>query len=264
MNRNRFSLVGRSALVTGAAGYLGRSMARALAEEGAHVYVNGRNSSSCNELVEQLRRDELLATPAVFDITDPDRIEAFIHSLGSAPLHILVNNAYAGSGGTLKSSDAQQYRDAYEIALVSAQQTLATALPNLRAAVEESGDASVINVASMYAKVSPDLRIYDTPQGSNPPFYGAAKAALLQFTRYAACELGSEGIRVNAIAPGPFPAPDVTRSSPEFVDRLAKKVPLGRIGAAAEIGGPTVFLASSASSFVNGATIAVDGGFTSW
>src|SRR5258707_3109708 len=102
---------------------------------------------------------------------------------------------------------------------------------------------------------TPDHPPPNPPQPTNPPFYGAAKAALLQWTRYAACEFGPEGIRVNSISPGPFPSESVQKSNPAFIDRLSNKVPMGRIGRADEIRGPTLFLASSASSFVNGANI---------
>jgi NAD(P)-dependent dehydrogenase (short-subunit alcohol dehydrogenase family) len=116
----------------------------------------------------------------------------------------------------------------------------------------------------MYGIVSPITDVYDTPQSTNPPSYGAAKAALGQLTRYAACEFGHEGIRVNAVAPGPFPAPVVQQQSPEFVARLCQQVPMKRIGSAEEIAGPVAFLLSRAASFVNGAVLTVDGGWTSW
>ncbi len=116
----------------------------------------------------------------------------------------------------------------------------------------------------MYAMVSPDLGVYDSGNVANPPFYGAAKGALLQWTRYAACEFGKEGIRVNSISPGPFPSDAVQEKDPDFIMRLAKKVPMGRIGLAKEIKGPTLFLASSASSYVNGSNLVVDGGWTCW
>jgi NAD(P)-dependent dehydrogenase (short-subunit alcohol dehydrogenase family) len=98
----------------------------------------------------------------------------------------------------------------------------------------------------------------------NPPFYGAAKAALLQWTRYAASEFGKEGIRVNAVSPGPFPSLAMKAANPDFIEALAAKVRMGRIGASDEIKGPMLFLASSAASFVNGANIVVDGGWTCW
>lgn len=264
MTLDRFSLSGKTAFLSGATGYLGRAMARALAEAGAHVFLNGRNPDTCDMLAAELCADGFKASAAPFDITCQEQITRFFRGLEGVPLNILINNAYAGAGGTVETASARDFRASYEIAVISAQLMLQAALPNLRLAVDRHSDASVINIASMYAVVSPDLRNYDTATGSSPPFYGAAKAALLQYTRYAACEFGKEGIRVNALAPGPFPGPKVCEATPEFTKRLAGKVPMNRIGNADEIGGPVVFLASPASSFVNGATLSVDGGWTSW
>jgi NAD(P)-dependent dehydrogenase (short-subunit alcohol dehydrogenase family) len=132
----------------------------------------------------------------------------------------------------------------------------------LRAAVKSNGYASIINIASMYGIVSPQQRLYSSEQQSNPPFYGASKAGLIQLTKYAACEFGKEGIRVNVVSPGPFPNKETNRRG--FIDKLCKQVPLGRVGDADEIQGPLIFLASNASSFVNGENLVVDGGWTIW
>ena len=180
------------------------------------------------------------------------------------PLHILINNAYVGGAGSIECANEAAYTASYDVTLVAAHRLLVAMLPNLRQAVQQCGDASVINTASMYAMVSPDQRIYQTANAANPPFYGAAKAALLQWTRYAACEFGKEKIRVNSVTPGPFPSSAVQATNPAFIEKLAAKVPMGRIGAVNEIKGPILFLASPAASFVNGANIVVDGGWTCW
>lgn len=260
----RFSLESRRVLVTGATGYLGRAMARGLAELGATVLINGRTPERVDEVVADLCGMELAAIPAVFDINDEDAVRQWFAQNGGAPLHGLVNNAYAGGAGSIETAAEDDYRNSYEVSLVSAHRLLQHALPALRAAVNESGQASVVNIGSMYGMVSPDQRVYPGKRAANPPFYGAAKAALLQWTRYAACEFGGEGIRVNAISPGPFPSESVQASSPDFVSTLAGKVPMGRIGQAVEIQGPLSFLISDASSFVNGANLVVDGGWTCW
>ena len=259
-----FSLTGRTALVTGATGHLGTVMGWALARAGAHVLVNSRCSRRAGALVEAMRAEGLAASPAVFDLTDSTRRGAASVLFADQPLHILVNNAYAGGAGTIGASSADAYRESYDIAVVAAHDLLIGALPALRLAVRRDGDASVINIASMYGSVSPDPRVYAAPEAVNPPFYGAAKAALIQWSRYAACEFGREGIRVNSLSPGPFPAPAVQAGSPEFVAALAAKVPMGRVGSAEEIGGPLLFLASPAASFVNGTNLVVDGGWTAW
>lgn len=262
--QHRFSLQGKRVLVTGATGYLGRAMALGLAELGAHVLVNGRSQMRVMERVAELRDAGLSASPAVFDINDEAEVAKWFSERCSSALHGIVNNAYAGGAGSIETAAESDYRDSYEVSLVSAHRILQHGLPCLRAAVNADGAASVVNIGSMYGMVSPDQRVYKDKQVSNPPFYGAAKAALLQWTRYAACEFGSEGVRVNAISPGPFPAEEVQKANPDFVSKLVARVPLGRVGQAQEIQGPLAFLISDASSFVNGANIVVDGGWTCW
>ncbi len=266
MNRGlgAFSLRGKTALVTGATGHLGSVMARALAGAGAHVLVNSRSQARSQELTQSLINAGCSAESAVFDVTDKSAIADFFSAREQQALHILINNAYLGGAGSIELSDAQAYTGSYDVTVVAAHNLVRAALPSLRKAVQADGEASVINLASMYAMVSPDQRVYGSPRGANPPFYGAAKAALLQWTRYAACEFGAEGIRVNSISPGPFPSDAVQKSNPEFIQKLAAKVPMARIGRADEVAGPVLFLASSAASFVNGANLVVDGGWTSW
>lgn len=260
----RFSLKSKSVLVTGATGYLGRVMVRGLAELGANVLVNGRNRERVEACVAELRHGGLAATSAVFDINDEAAVHQWFSQYGDLPLHGLVNNAYAGGAGSIETAAEDDYRNSYEVSLVSAHRLLKSALPGLRAAHHNCGNASVVNIGSMYGLVSPDQRVYENKRVANPPFYGAAKAALIHWTRYAACEFGSEGIRVNAISPGPFPADNVQVNNPEFVATLADKVPMGRTGRAEELQGPLSFLISDASSFVNGSNLVVDGGWTCW
>lgn len=259
-----FSLQGKTALITGATGNLGSEMALILAEAGAHVLVNSRSRERSESVVERLLAAGHSAEPAVFDVTNQAEISGFFSKFQGKPLHILVNNACAGAAGSVASAKAEAYVESYDITVISAHNMLIAGLPAMRQAVQQDGDASVINLGTMYAMVSPDLRIYASTQVANPPFYGAAKAALLQWTRYAACEFGPEGIRINSISPGPFPSATVKLNDPPFIQRLINKVPLGRVGLPDEIKGPTLFLASPASSFVNGANIVVDGGWTSW
>ena len=259
-----FSLKGKTALITGATGHLGTSMALILAEAGAKVLINSRTFERSDALVARLKADGHAAESAVFDVTSSEEVAAFAERLQGDPLHVLVNNAYVGGAGNVECAESEAYAASYDVTMVAAHRLLTAMLPNLRAAADQCGDASVINLASMYALVSPDQRIYESASAANPPFYGAAKAALLQWTRYAACEFGKEGIRVNAISPGPFPSLSVQTANPGFIETLAAKVPMGRIGASEEIRGPMLFLASSAASFVNGANLVVDGGWTCW
>ncbi len=263
-NSNLFSLAGKTALVTGATGYFGQSMVSALADAGAHVLINSRSHDRCAVMVDECRSKGMSVSSAVFDVTDQEAIQNFFNKYADSPLHILINNAYSGSGGNIKVSSVEDYKNSYDVTLIAAHNLLTASLPCLRRAANEAGSASVINISTMYGVVSPDPSIYDSPEGTNPPFYGAAKAALIQWTRYAACEFGKEGIRVNSITPGAFPSVAIQKSSPDFIKKLERKVPMGRIGLSAEMKGPTLFLASDASSYVNGTNLVVDGGWTIW
>jgi NAD(P)-dependent dehydrogenase (short-subunit alcohol dehydrogenase family) len=259
-----FSLSGKTALLTGASGYFGQNIARSLLQAGAVVWLNGRNADVITALAGKFRAEGLAAHPAAFDITSEDEIVEFFSRFGGAPLDILINNAYAGTTGAIEVARAENYRESYEVAMIAPHNLVRHGLTSLRSARRQNGDATVINIASMYGMVSPDLRVYPDKASANAPFYGAAKAALLQWTRYAACEFGSEGIRFNAVMPGAFPSPEVQGRAAELIEQLEKKIPLGRIGSTEEIGGVVVFLASPAASYINGATLTVDGGWTAW
>jgi len=139
---------------------------------------------------------------------------------------------------------------------------LATQATAARMRVRHAG--SIVNVASMYGMVSPQPELYrDHPQYHNPAAYGAAKAGVIQFTRYTACHLAGSGIRVNCLSPGPFPRDEV-RNDAAFAERLCERVPLGRVGSPEEIVGPALFLLSDASSYVTGHNLVVDGGWSAW
>jgi len=257
-----FRIDGRIAFVSGAAGHLGRAMSRILCEAGAHVILNGRDESRLKDFEGELRADGLSCERAAFDVCDFDRVRAFMDS--RPRLDIVVNNAIAMRPAPFASLTPEAFAETYKSSVTAAFEIVRAALPALKAAAVEAGEASVVNIASMYGNVAPDSRIYSKPEQSSPPHYGPAKAALLQLTRHLAAELGRERIRVNALVPGPFPRPSVGASDPEFAKRLAEKTMLGRTGGAQEIAGPILFLASSASSFVTGAALAVDGGWTAW
>jgi NAD(P)-dependent dehydrogenase (short-subunit alcohol dehydrogenase family) len=261
-----FHLDGRIAFITGAAGHLGRSMAKGLAEAGAHVVLAGRKEENLRALANELLAEGRKADVVVIDVENEESVQRAFARVAEdhGRLHVLVNNAYEGAGGTMETSSVESFARAYEVAVIGAFRCIVAAKPLLKAAVLETGHASIINIASMYGIVSPDLRIYDSQEESNPPFYGAAKAGLIQLTRYAACEYAKEGIRVNAISPGPFPKPLIRVQNPGFHERLCAKTPLGRTGEPEELKGVVVFLASDAATFVTGANLVVDGGWTVW
>lgn len=264
--RALFRLDGKVCLVTGGAGHLGAAMSTALAEAGGHVCVLGRNRTTLVSLVQRLTDRGLSAEAMASDVTMAEDIRSLVADLKKrhGKLDVLVNNAYAGKPGLMPNSKASDYLDAIEIAVAAPAELVNAADPLLRAAVQSNGDASVINIASMYGMVSPDPRVYGQSGMNNPPHYGAAKAALLQYTRYAAVHLAPLGIRVNAISPGPFPPEAAQQRDPAFATALTQKVPMGRLGKPEDLAGAVLFLASSASRFVTGANLPVDGGWTAW
>lgn len=263
MTDRLFALGGRTILLTGATDDLGREMARALSDSGARVLVNSRSRARAEALAETLSSAGGNAAPAVFDVTNARQVEAFFASLGDQPLHGIVANAHAGTRGTIETATSQAFSEAFEVAVIAVQKLIRTALPQLRRAVSATGSASVVGISAMYGMPASDAAPHSAgQQAAPPPACGVARAGLLQFTRYAACEFGREGIRFNAICLGPFPSQRIQAMAPELVAGLGERVPLGRAGRASEIAGPALFLLSGAASYVNGATLAVDGGWS--
>lgn len=264
-----FSLQDRVALVTGATGHLGKEMVTALAMAGAHVIINSRSEEKLQLLALQLNNMGKEVTISQLDVTDKadvtHKIPELLKRFGK--LDILVNNAYAGLPGESQNATHDDFSVAYDIAVSSAFHLIKTCFSFMdRSTIQGHGTAStsIINIASMYGHVSPDPAIYGSSGFNSPPYYGAAKAGLLQLSRYLACHYAKHGIRVNTISPGPFPPKSIQNQQPEFYQNLCAKVPMKRIGVAHEIQGPLLFLASDASSFVTGSDLKVDGGWTAW
>jgi NAD(P)-dependent dehydrogenase (short-subunit alcohol dehydrogenase family) len=262
-----FRLDGKVAFLSGATGLLGRPMAHALASAGAHVVLNGRKQDALEAFVDELKSAGLSASVACFDVIDETAVRRHIGLIGEqfGRLDVLVNNASAGRPGTIESATTADFEQLYRVNVVAAFQLLQAAIPLLKdAGSRREGSASVVNIASMYGSVSPDPSIYGTSGANSPPYYGPAKAGLIQLTRYAACHLATQRIRVNCISPGPFPSAKYLERDAEFHGRLKAKNPMHRTGDPAELQGPLLFLASDASSYVTGINLAVDGGWTAW
>jgi NAD(P)-dependent dehydrogenase (short-subunit alcohol dehydrogenase family) len=260
MAQNLFRLDGKTAFVSGSRGHLGAAMARALGAAGAHVIVNGRDGPALDSFAADLKAQGFSVEAAAFDAHDVAKIRGFFGGLKR--LDVLVNNIGFMQSKSFAGLSAEDFAATYAATVTSAFESVRAALPALRAAVAASGDASVINIASLYGQVAPDARLYDERSQQSPFQYGPAKAGLIQLSRHLAAELGPEKIRVNALVPGAFPQPGKMPAGLE--DRLAGKTMLGRIGQADEIGGPLLFLASPASRYVTGASLNVDGGWTAW
>ena len=258
MAQDIFRLDGKTAFVSGSRGHLGSAMTRALCAAGAHVIVNGRDDAALALFEADLRQQKFSVSRAAFDVADAAALRAFFGGLKR--LDILVNNAVAMQVKSFAALAPEDFAATYASSVTASFEAVRAALPALKAAVAAGGEASVINIASMYAQVSPDAKLNDDRAQQSPVHYGPAKAGLLQLTRHLAAELGPEKIRVNALLPGPFPA----KAPAAFAQRLASRTMLGRLGQADEIAGPLLFLASPASSFVTGSALNVDGGWTAW
>lgn len=258
-----FDLTGREALVTGAAGRLGSAFARALAGAGAHVWLAGRTAARLDALAAELSSTPGGATPLLLDVTRPEDIRAAARTVAQRTerLHVLVSNAHQPRSAAFSDVSADDFARAASSAAGAAHELILAFRPLLRRPGAEPA-SSVITIASMYAAVSPDPRIYEPESSQNPADYGAAKAGLAQYTRHAAVHLAAEGIRVNSISPGPFPDEDA--ADPAFLERLRDKVPLARLGAPDELATAVLFLASPHSGFVTGVDVPVDGGWTAW
>jgi NAD(P)-dependent dehydrogenase (short-subunit alcohol dehydrogenase family) len=264
---NGFRLDGQVALVTGGAGHLGAAMTRALCQAGATVLVNGRTESTVRVLVDEMKDSGFQAEPAVFDLTVESQGADLIRQTESrhGKLDILINNAHHGKPGNVLTDTPENFEAAYRLCVSMPFRLIQLALPLLKqSAATRAGGASIVNIASMYGVVSPNPEIYRAQGNYNPPHYGPAKAGLLQLTRYLACHLAPFKIRVNSLSPGPFPRPETVQANPEFHQALCSKVPLQRVGEPGELAGAVLFLASPAASYITGANLPVDGGWTAW
>ena len=259
----RDAMAGWGIGVSGGGSHLGRAIALGLAALGATVVVFGRRREPLEETA-ALAADmtgTIIPEPADQHVDADlarilDRIEK-----EAGRVHGWVNNAVGGRRSLLRSLERSAVEETVESTLSDL--ILATEAVAARMITKAQGGA-IVNVASMYGLVSPNPEIYrNHPQFHNPPAYGAAKAGVIEFTRYAACHYAPDGIRVNCVSPGPFPSPIVQREA-AFVAELARRVPLGRVGSAHELAGPVAFLLSPLSSFITGHDLVVDGGWTTW
>lgn len=260
--RKLFDLTGKVALVTGGAGHLGSAISEGLAEAGAAVYIASRNEPKCQALAQAIgERTGAKATGLTLDIASMDSVRHCVRRVAeeAGRIDVLVNNAVFVAGGRLEDMSEENWLKGIDGGLHSVFRCMQAVIPIM----EAGGSGSIINNSSMYGIVSPDPSIYGDSGQNNPPNYGAAKAAVIQLTRYAACHLAHKGIRVNAFSPGPFPKPQ-TQQMKWFMANLERKNPMGRIGQPCELKGVVVFLASDASSYVTGVNIPVDGGWTAW
>lgn len=259
-----FSLKGRTALVVGGSGLLGGEISYAFAELGAEVIIASRNEGRCREFVSTLRQNMPDATAHALgvDITDAQSIRALVGRVGDITgggLDILVNSGWSGRKNTFESISDEDWDNDIDVCLSGVFRTIKAAVPLLK---QRRGN--ILTIASMYGHVAPDYRMYDSERFANPPSYGAAKAGVIQLTRYLASFLSPHGIRANCISPGPFPFESTQKENPDFIARLAAKNPLNRIGRPHELKGAAVLLCSEAGAYMTGQNLCVDGGWAVW
>lgn len=268
-----FSLEGRTVVITGASGFLGRSMVRALLASGARTVVLGRSERLMDEA--RVWAGEFGAAAVAAHRIDMYNLGAFEEILvqiarDEPRLDVLVNNAHElGPATGFNTPDGDLAHASYDQwirNLTGGVYWPALAVQKLGGRMRTTGGGSIINISTMYALVAPNPQLYEGTSALNPPGYSAAKAAMLAFTRYVASFWGPYGVRANAILPGPFSnteeaGPNSVQDS-AFLDRLRQRTCLGRLGRPHELTGALLFLASDASTFVTGHALVVDGGWT--
>lgn len=256
------NLSGKIAVVTGGAGHLGKSISQVLAELGATVIIATRSLEKASCFSKRLSREYSVESGAVVaDISNMDSVANAVENIKKnyGRIDVWINNSYFGAGKDILSMTEEEWLKGIDGTINGVFRCTKAVLPVML----EQKKGNIINISSMYGIVSPDFSVYKGNEYYNPPNYGSGKAAIIQFTKYIACAYGSKGIRCNCISPGPFPNEHVKKSV-SFIRKLSNKVPIGRIGYPYELKGVVALLATEASSFLNGANIVVDGGWTAW
>jgi gluconate 5-dehydrogenase len=247
-----FELSGKVALVTGAYRGLGFAIAQGLARAGASVVLNGRRVEAVEPATRALTAQSLKASTAIFDVTDREAVRAGVSAIESehGRIDVLVNNAGIQRRGALADFSQHDWDDIIATNLTAPFVVSQAVLPGMIA--RKSG--KIVHIASLMSELA---------RPSVVP-YTAAKGGVRQLTRGMAVELAPHNIQVNAIAPGYF-ATEMNRAlidNAEFNAWVCKRTPAGRWGQPDELAGIAVFLASSASNYMTGQLLIVDGGMS--
>jgi len=254
MSDQNFDLTGKVVWVTGAGKGLGRAMAQALSRAGATVVLSARTDADLTALADELRAAGGEAHVEPLDVADPDAVRRATERVAEATGGIdgLVNCAGISPDFTRSENvDDATWAQVLDVNL-SGTFYLSREVGRL---MLQRGHGSIANVSSVHA----------TAGSARIAAYVASKGAVEALTRTLAVEWADRGVRVNTIAPGYF---ETELSKPllesRWVEQIVPRIPLGRVGAADELGGAAVFLMSDASSYVTGTTLTVDGGWTAW
>ena len=270
LSKDLFSLAGKVVLVTGGAGLLGQVFCQAFVEAGADVAIVDLNKDAANAIASKIAKPKNQKVIAIeCDVTSPQSVSKMIQNVVTqlGRIDVLVNNA-ASKGSNLdaffepfESYSLQTWREVMSVN-IDGLFVVAQAVGNQ---MKKQGGGSIIQTSSIYGVVAPDQRIY---QGSEyngraintPAVYSASKAAVNGLTSYLSTYWAPSKIRVNSLTPGGI----ASGQNDEFNKKYSNRVPLGRMGEAAELVGALIYLASDASSYVTGQNIIVDGGLSAW
>lgn len=240
-------------IVTGGAQGIGREIARELLAQGAAVVLLDLDQAVLDQTAAELRVDGATVHGLVCDVSDEASVAAAfpaaIELLGGG-LEILVNNAGIRRIGPLLEASVEDWQKTLDVDLTGPFLCTRAAAPHMIA----GGDGRIVNVASVAGRLAFRNRVA----------YNVAKAGLIMLTQSVALELGTQGIRCNAVAPGVIETPLTAQyfTDPELAATIVEATPSGRWGQAGDLGGPVAFLCSDASQFVQGTTLYVDGGWT--
>jgi NAD(P)-dependent dehydrogenase (short-subunit alcohol dehydrogenase family) len=257
-----FSLIDRVAVVTGGMGQLGAEIARGLVEQGARVAIFDIEADGTGD-------DSLRSLPV--DVTNRAAIEGATDEITDAwgVPHVLVNAAALDSPPDAPIEEVGPFEDYPsdsfdQVMEVNVKGTL-LACQVIGARMAAAGRGSIVNVSSIYGMLSPVQELYDFRRREGGTFfkpvaYSVSKSALYNLTRYLATYWAKNGVRVNTLT-----LAGIWNDQPqEFLEAYTARMPLGRMAEAREVVGPVVFLASDASSYVTGANVVVDGGWSAW